>query len=165
MFLHHTYLIFLLGWALPVIALHWVAGGHILRAHRRLLLVATLTPTIYLTLADGIAIRLGIWSLHPGRLLGISIGDVPLEEALFFLLTNLMVVQTVTLVVVTARMAVPTYPAQHAGPDGGRRSRGPLVRWSDGLSRFYQNWDHPLPGCRRLRLRSRQVDAANGHKK
>lgn len=112
MFSHHTYLIFLLGWALPVIALHWAAGGRILFAHRRLLLVATILLTVYLAIADGIAIHLGIWSLHPGRLLGISIGDVPIEEALFFLLTNLMVVQTITLVVATAKIVVPAYPVQ-----------------------------------------------------
>jgi|GEM_PF-2127357 len=165
MFFHHTYLVFLLGWALPVIALHWAAGARILYAHRRLLLVATILPTVYLTVADGIAIRLGIWSLHPGRVLGISIGDVPLEEALFFLLTDLMVVQIVTLVVATARMAVPIYPARQAGPDRGRRWRGPLVRWLKGMSRFRQSCDQQGARPLLLRLRSRRGYAVDKREK
>ncbi len=97
MFGHQTYLIFELGWALPVLILHWIVGWRRLLSALRVILVAGLGVTAYLTVADGVAIHSGIWTLHPNRLLGVNLGNVPLEESLFFLLTNLMVAQSVVL--------------------------------------------------------------------
>lgn len=94
---HLTYLGMLLIWALPVIALQWIAGFRALRSRLRLLTVATLVPTAYLVVADAVALSQGIWSIHPSRVTGPRVGNVPVEEALFFLLTDLMVVQSVVL--------------------------------------------------------------------
>ena len=41
---------------------------------------------------DHLAIRAGVWEFGAGKHLGIYLGAVPLEEALFFLVTNLLVV-------------------------------------------------------------------------
>lgn len=90
---HLTYLGMELIWAVPVIALQWIIGHRTLRAHFRLVLLAVLLPTTYLSTADALAIRVGIWALNPELTLGIWIGGLPLEEAVFFLLTNAMVVQ------------------------------------------------------------------------
>ena len=90
---HLTYLGMELIWALPVIAVQWIIGHRTLRAHFRLVLTAVLLPTIYLSTADALAIRVGIWALNPELTLGVWIGGPPLEEAVFFLLTNTMVVQ------------------------------------------------------------------------
>lgn len=94
---HLTYLLFELGWALPVLALQWLAGGRVLWRQRRVLIQALVITTLYLSLTDAVAISHGIWVFHPARLLGARVGDLPLEELLFFLLTNAMVVQTVIL--------------------------------------------------------------------
>jgi lycopene cyclase domain-containing protein len=94
MFGHATYLIFELGWALPVIVLHWCLGGRRLRARLPLIITVTAMATCYLTLADGVAIGLGIWQLHADRLLGPRLVDVPIEETVFFFTSNLMVVQS-----------------------------------------------------------------------
>ncbi|GAC1339434.1 MAG: hypothetical protein NVSMB29_06730 [Candidatus Dormibacteria bacterium] len=87
----------LLPWALPVVLAQWLAGHAVLRRRLSLLLTATLVPTAYLVLSDGVALRQGIWRIHPDRIIGAYLGNVPLEEALFFLLTDLMVVQSVIL--------------------------------------------------------------------
>ncbi len=92
-----TYLLLLLGWALPVIALHWAVGAPELRAHLRLLAVAILTPTVYLSLADAMAINAGIWSISEDLTLGWRIGTLVFEEAVFFFLTNVLVAQSIVL--------------------------------------------------------------------
>ena len=92
-----TYLLLLLAWALPVIALHWCVGAPELRAHARLLLVAVLVPTIYLSLADAVAIDAGIWSISEELTVGWQIGTLVFEEVVFFLLTNVLVAQSIIL--------------------------------------------------------------------
>lgn len=87
----------LLPWALPVLLIQWLAGHRVLRQRLALLLVSALLPTLYLVLSDGVALREGIWHIHADRIIGVYLGNVPLEEALFFLLTDLMVVQSVIL--------------------------------------------------------------------
>jgi lycopene cyclase domain-containing protein len=92
-----TYLGMILAWAAPVLAAQWaVAGGRIGGAPRTFAL-AIAVPTLYLWMADAIAIRLGIWRISETQTLGIKFGPLPLEEAAFFLATNLLVVQGLTL--------------------------------------------------------------------
>lgn len=87
----------LLLWALPVVLIQWLAGHAVLRRRLAPLLTAVLVPTLYLVVCDGVALREGIWHIHADRIIGVYLGNVPLEEALFFLLTDLMVVQSVVL--------------------------------------------------------------------
>jgi lycopene cyclase domain-containing protein len=93
-----TYLVFELGWACPVLFLQWAVGWKTLRARRRPLVWSVLISTAYLSSADGIAISHGIWTLHRSRIVGLYAVNVPAEEIIFFLLTNLLVVQSVLLV-------------------------------------------------------------------
>ena len=95
MFGHQTYLVFELCWALPVLLLHWIVGWRRLASHLGLILIAALSATAYLSIADGVAIHSGIWTLHANRVVGPALDRVPMEESLFFLLTNLMVAQTI----------------------------------------------------------------------
>lgn len=92
-----TYLVFELAWALPVLALQWAAGWKMLWRRRRTLVLALVVPTVYLSCADGIAIANGIWTLHASRILGLRFGNVPLEEVVFFMLTNAMVADSIVL--------------------------------------------------------------------
>ncbi len=93
MFGHLTYLVFELVWALPVILGQWIIGWYVLHRAWRFLAVGALVPTVYFSTADSIAIHAHIWTLNPSRIVGLHLGTLPLEEAVFFLLTNLMVVQ------------------------------------------------------------------------
>ena len=97
MFDRATYLILLLAWVAPVLAIQWHAGARILRARWRVVVGATLLSTVYLAAADRYALGAGIWQLSPGQVSGIVLFGLPLEELLFFLLTNLIVVQAVIL--------------------------------------------------------------------
>jgi len=88
-----TYILMELVWALPVVLLQWTLGHCTLRSRWRVLVPAVALPTVYLSLADSLAIRRGIWTLNPDLTLNVAPLGIPVEEALFFLLTNIMVVQ------------------------------------------------------------------------
>lgn len=95
---HLTYLVFELVWGMPVLLLQWAVGRGTLWRLRRPIIIAILIPTAYLSIADGVAIASGIWTLHHNRITGLTVAGVPIEEVLFFLLTNTMIVQSIALV-------------------------------------------------------------------
>jgi lycopene beta-cyclase len=87
------YLGLILVWIAPPLALQWWYGGRWL-AERLLALWPWLAGlTVYLWVADGYAIADGIWSISARYTTGITFGPLPLEEATFFLVTNLVVAQ------------------------------------------------------------------------
>lgn len=87
-----TYLFLELAWALPPITLQWGFGGDILWRNRRLVLLALVPMTLYLSGADAIAIGAGTWTIDPAQSTGLLLGGVlPIEEFLFFGLTNTLV--------------------------------------------------------------------------
>jgi lycopene cyclase domain-containing protein len=87
-----TYLSLELAWALPVIILQLAFGGDILWQQRRKVIFVILLLTVYLSAADALAIQSGVWTINPTKSLGILLGGVlPVEEFVFFLLTNIMV--------------------------------------------------------------------------
>lgn len=97
-----TYLALELVWALPPIALQWAFGGDILWRNRRLVLLALVPMTLYLAGADAIAIGAGTWTIDPAQSTGLLLGGLlPIEEFLFFGLTNTLV--TFGLVLVWAK--------------------------------------------------------------
>jgi len=100
------YLGLILVWAAPPLALQAAYGGDWLLARARPLGLAVAVPTLYFWAADRLAIGLGIWEIHTsvGAVLGL-----PVEEALFFLLTNVLVVQGLALArpVLAARQVHP----------------------------------------------------------
>lgn len=91
-----TYIALELGWALPPIVLQWLVGWRLLQRERRAWLLGILIPTVYLTLADSTALGV-VWTISPAKSLGVFVGNVPVEEIAFFLLTNTLVVQSVVL--------------------------------------------------------------------
>ncbi|MFB6217690.1 MAG: lycopene cyclase domain-containing protein [Halobacteriaceae archaeon] len=91
------YLGAILVWAAPVAALQWAVGGPHLWRVRRTLALAVAVPTAYLWLADRLAIGLGLWQFSPERTTGLAVLGLPVEEAVFFLMTNILVVQGVLL--------------------------------------------------------------------
>jgi lycopene cyclase domain-containing protein len=90
-----AYLTHLLLWALPVLALQLVllarVWGRRLGALLRAVLPPALVVTAWLVAGDHLAISAGVWEFGVGTHLGIYLGAVPLEEVLFFLLTNLLI--------------------------------------------------------------------------
>ena len=93
-----TYLALILVWALPPIILQLGFGGDILWRHRRLVLLGLLPPTLFLAMADALAIADGIWTIDPAQSLNWLLGGIlPFEEFLFFLITNVLIVFGMTL--------------------------------------------------------------------
>ena len=92
-----TYLAITLTWALPAIAPQLAFGADILWHHRRLLGMVILTGAGYLPTMDAIAIRSGTWTIDPAQSTGIFIGNLPIEEAIFFVITVVLISFGITL--------------------------------------------------------------------
>jgi putative membrane protein len=93
-----TYLGLELAWALPPIALQLIVGADVLWRHRRRVATAVLGLTLYLAAADFLAIGAGVWTIDPAQSLNLFLGgELPVEELVFFLLTNTLVICGLTL--------------------------------------------------------------------
>ncbi|MEL6347747.1 MAG: lycopene cyclase domain-containing protein [Myxococcota bacterium] len=86
-----------LAWFSIPLAIQWGYGLDKLWSWRKLLLAGIGPTTMYLCLLDAIALRYRVWSISAEHTTSWHIGPLPIEEALFFLLTNVLVVQGLTL--------------------------------------------------------------------
>lgn len=92
------YLSITLSWALPPIAIQLAVGADILWRYRKLVFWSIVPATLYLALADSLAIGDGTWTIDPGQSLNVFLGGVlPIEEFVFFALTNVLLVFGMTL--------------------------------------------------------------------
>ena len=78
------YLLVLAGCLLGTAPLELVLGTRVYARWRRLLLTLLPVATVF-TAWDVLAIRAGHWGYDPRQTTGIRLGNVPLEELLFFL--------------------------------------------------------------------------------
>ena len=84
------YMGLILAWAAPVIAgLCWI-GADKLWAERRRAAWSVAVPTLYLWFADRTAIALGIWDIRDETSFGWDPLGLPIEEATFFVVTNVL---------------------------------------------------------------------------
>lgn len=94
-----TYLTLILSWALIPVFIQCVFGADILWHYRALLTWGIIPATLYLGAADALAIFEGTWVISPEQTVNIYLGGVlPLEEFIFFAMTNILVVLGTTLV-------------------------------------------------------------------
>jgi lycopene cyclase domain-containing protein len=89
---HGLYAGLILAWAGPVLAVLWAVGGNVAWDLGSVFFGAVLIPSVYLWCADAIALRAGIWHITDATSLGASVLGLPVEEAVFFLVTNTLVV-------------------------------------------------------------------------
>jgi len=92
-----TYLTLILSWALIPVLIQAIFGLDILLANGRVLLWGILPPTFYLWVLDWVALSETIWTIDPLQTTGLKLGVIPIEEMLFFFMTNLIIVFGVTL--------------------------------------------------------------------
>lgn len=93
-----TYLALELGWALPPIMLQLSFGADILWSYRRPVFWTIVPMTLYLSGVDALAIQWGTWTIDPAQSLNYLLGGIlPVEEFLFFLLTNTLLTFGITL--------------------------------------------------------------------
>jgi lycopene cyclase domain-containing protein len=87
-----TYLSITLFWALPAIFPQMLFGADILWHHRRLVLLAIVPISTYLSLMDIFALRATTWAISPTQTTGLLFFDIlPLEEVVFFFITNILI--------------------------------------------------------------------------
>ncbi|MBI2759323.1 MAG: lycopene cyclase domain-containing protein [Chloroflexi bacterium] len=92
------YLSITLFWALPAILPQLLFGADILWHYRKLVALAILVPGTYLSLMDIVALKATTWSISPTHTTGILFfGILPLEEVVFFFITNVLIVFGMTL--------------------------------------------------------------------
>lgn len=117
-----TYLSLILVWALPPVMLQVSFGWDLIAKNARWVLMGILIPTIYLSIADTLAISFGTWTINPLKTLGVHFpGGLPLEEVIFFLMTNILIVFGMTLSLVPESRA-----RLRAHLQAGNRLRSPL---------------------------------------
>ncbi|MEZ4673248.1 MAG: lycopene cyclase domain-containing protein [Caldilineaceae bacterium] len=115
-----TYLALELVWALPPIIFQLWFGADILWHYRRIVGWGIAIPTIYLAATDTIAIGAGTWTIDPAQSTGLFLGTLPVEEFIFFLVTNVLVVFGTILVLAQA--------SQYRVPTALQRRLAQLVR-------------------------------------
>jgi len=86
-----TYLTLILSWALIPVLLQTIFGADILLSNGRILLLTILPPTLYLWLLDAVALSGGTWTIAPAQTTGWMVGVIPIEEMVFFLMTNAII--------------------------------------------------------------------------
>lgn len=119
-----TYLALELSWALIPILIQLIVGADVLWRYRLQVTIAIVVTTLYLSWADALAIGSGTWTIDPAQSLNIYLGGVlPIEEFVFFFLTNTLVVFGMTLV-----LAEESLPRAVAMLDRFAVAR-PVLRW------------------------------------
>lgn len=86
-----TYLFLILSWGLLPVLLQAAFGADILLANWRSITLAVFVPTIYLWFVDGVALSHGTWTIDPTQTTGLMAGIIPIEELIFFFMTNLII--------------------------------------------------------------------------
>jgi lycopene cyclase domain-containing protein len=74
----------------PIIVLAFVLRRQLTLGYMRVVGVMALVAFVYATPWDNLIVAQGVWTYDPGRVAGIILGWVPLEEYLFFLLQPLL---------------------------------------------------------------------------
>ena len=98
-----TYLSIILFWALPPIILQTLFGADILWHYRKLVFWGIFVPGAYLSLMDIVALTDTTWSISATQTTGILFfGILPLEEVVFFFITNVLIVFGMTLLLANA---------------------------------------------------------------
>jgi lycopene beta-cyclase len=93
-----TYLSIILFWALPPIFIQLFFGADILWHYRKLVFWGIAIPGVYLSLMDIVALKETTWSISASQTTGILFfGILPLEEVVFFFITNMLITFGMTL--------------------------------------------------------------------
>ena len=109
-----TYMGLILIWGLPPVMLQLGFGADLLWQRRKVASSAIISSTLYLACADALAIQLGIWTIEPATSLDIHLfGVLPIEEFVFFAITNILVVCGIMLLLEDASFARLRRSLQH----------------------------------------------------
>ncbi|KAI9144742.1 bifunctional enzyme CarRP-like protein [Paraphysoderma sedebokerense] len=110
------YLGSILWWIAPIISLQWAIAAHYIWRQRKRASFCIAVSTLYLCWIDTTALREGAWEIMGDATTGIMVNDyLPLEEAVFFFLTNVILIcgfvaadRTLAIMKVTGALPVPS---------------------------------------------------------
>lgn len=120
-----TYLALAVGWLMLPMIPQALAGADALWHNRKLVLLGLLPPWLYLSLVDTVALREGTWTIDPNQSLGIMLGGaLPIEEFIFFGLTNMLIVFGMVLFLATDNVAVKRWSRRVFGNQPYLEERG-----------------------------------------
>ncbi len=108
----------ILAWAMPILAALWWYGGQHIARYGKSAALAIALPTLYLWVADRIAIGLGIWDIADAFSLPFEPLGLPVEEALFFLVTNVLSVAGTMLFLHGAWILPPAFLRRFGSAEG-----------------------------------------------
>ena len=94
---YFKYFGYLITWASIPLAIQWSVGSNQLIGSFKKWLLPFILFSIYLAFIDCIAIKNNVWTIAESTSCGINLFGLPIEELVFFLLTNLLVFQGMTL--------------------------------------------------------------------
>jgi lycopene cyclase domain-containing protein len=87
-----NYLGIIFFWALPALLPQLLFGADLLWHYRKLVFWGIFAPGLYLSLADIVALKATTWAISPAQTIGIRFFEIlPLEEVVFFLITNALI--------------------------------------------------------------------------
>ncbi|XP_050422719.1 uncharacterized protein LOC126834666 [Adelges cooleyi] len=87
------YLGTILWWVCPVTAFVWYGAGNYFTKKKVSASVAIIVPTVYLCWIDQLALKQNVWHINEQTSLEIfPFEDLPIEEAFFFFIVNVMIV-------------------------------------------------------------------------
>ena len=119
-----TYLSLILFWALPPIFMQLLFGADILWHYRRLVFWGVAVPGLYLSLMDIAALQETTWSISSAQTTGILFfGILPLEEVVFFFITNVLITFGMTLLLADVSQERFTAIRKQVQPHLERRQR------------------------------------------
>ena len=96
------YFLHLVGWAGPLIVGQWIFGWRVFRRNLGAVFFPALIATVFFAATDTLAVHDRLWFFDEKQILGWRIGVLPMEEVLFFLLTSLLVTQSLVLLLPAA---------------------------------------------------------------
>ncbi len=91
------YFLHLTLWSIPILAGQWAIGWRTYSRNLVPVFVPPLIATLFFSVCDSVAVRQGIWFFDARQITGWHVGPLPVEEVLFFLLTSLLVSQSLIL--------------------------------------------------------------------
>ncbi len=92
-----NYIFHLFSWGGFFILVQIIAGRKKILGNLSLILIPSLIMTLYFSFADSVSIGQGIWDFDPSQTTGIRVFNIPLEEILFFLVTNILITEAMIL--------------------------------------------------------------------
>ncbi len=91
MFGHYSYILWMLIFTSIPIGILWTRHGGILWKNRKVIGVVAILGILYWIIGGTVAIEWHTWFYNPDEIIGVSIGNFPIEDMLFIVLITVAI--------------------------------------------------------------------------